>query len=606
MQYLPTTIDIRNASLYALYIKRNKLLEKNVLNLPINITERDFTSNDLNGIFDFNALGKIKNATWSKDCTEFNCSPYDINGELCKPLSRKQLWKTIDGSVYSGCEESCYGIFSYDENEPKPSGLPLRYINESNKCVLRNVGKDTWFTNPNVRADVKISGLTNVPPFVLHNNGAITVPKSYCDWFGLEYDENEDICFRPWYQMLLEDYLIGSTLYRAFTVKRGEPVGFSSFSQLINSEEYHISYQRMAATLKRIKPEFEPYRNTKYLFKNITYYNFKPIERELYINQEDGDYDFNSIWDDINDNVVLSLIRDVLIDLSTDKLLALVKEIMQSFAKWLERLVPETIEILISFGGKTFLSTILRSAITSAVLRAAGNAIIKGTSFLVSSLSAIIEGFNIVQLSVGIAGLILDLIDVLDLNQYMDSDNIESIALQFDQGYISAMRTKELSVDPIDILALKNQDDENESDQYLNSLIYSSIYLQQLQYNSLGQKLNWNDDTNVGNPKPPTRTDTVNNILFGNNITNIDAYNETFITYIKSQKTIIKPLGIGVAILSVASACFLFSTKYPVLKIITIFLIILWLFYQLMFLCKKYYFETQMYNITLMLLKVKN
>lgn len=600
MDYLPTMLDLANAAKYATYERRNALFTKNTLGLAMNISKRDYTKEDLNGVYDKDALGQILDAEWGEDCGKYNCSPFDVNGNLCMPWMNPQTWKTIDDVVHSGCQKSCYELLgAYDKDNPAPTAYPIR--GDGTKCYLRDVAKETWAITPQIRAKSATNGLTNVPPFNVNDKtGAVSVPLSYCKWFGLSWDEETNECYRPWYQAVVEDYLIGSTMYRAFTIERGDPVGNNGFNTLINSEEYHLLYQRLANVVKKVKPDFVPYKRTQLLFDNIPIYNSTNNSRSLSVRQDDGNFDFDSVWDELNNNIILALLRDVLIDLGTEKLLSMISKIMTSFAQWLESAVPRVIEELLAVGGKVLLTSTLRATLASSTLKVLGNIIIKSATWLAETFATIASGIGIVQLVVGLAGLVLDLIDPLDLNSYLDSDSIDDVMKAFELQYLTTYHTSSVEILPVDLLALHDQNISNNDDIYLNALIASSTYLKQLEYNSIGQRLDWNADKPTGQVEPPKRTQTVNQALLTVLPEDVENYNRDYVEFIKTEQKMIPPLIIGATLFTAISICIILKTI-----LVAIILVIIWLGYLLSYVARKSYLQTTMFNLSMMLAQRK-
>lgn len=612
MLYVPTATDEANAAKYYAGIARPKgLLERNALKLPIELSSRPLTNDDLNGIYNPSALVSFTTGEWSGPCDVISCFPFDMNGDVCKPTSREQTWKTVDGSVYSGCQSSCYGLFKYDVDDPKPSGLTLRgavNADGTHSCAVRNVAKMMWFGIPATRGGSggTVDGLTNVPPMVVRNDDEIEIPKAYCDWFGMSYEAGK--CYRPWYQLVLEDYLIGKTMYRVFTVDRGNGgMPSNEYLQAIDSDEYHRVYQQIARAWAEHDPEFVPYRNTKYMFSKPppTFSRPEPARVVRKAPDPDTPFSFDDVWESIGDNLILSLMRDVFIDIATDKLLDLAKLMVQKMAKILESLVQTGIEQLFAVGGKSLMTSAIRSTVGGLVLRLVGNFGVRGIQLLATAFASAIATFNIVQLTLGIAGLVLDLFDPLSLNSYLDDSTVNLYIDQFDKIYLDNFRTQQLTVRAVDILSMA--DALTEDDIFLEAIIAQSSYLSQLEYNSIGQRLDWSTDTDPGEPHVQQRSETINSVLYSTSTWDAETYNARQASFMQDQADVPTRLLAGASILAVAVGALTFAVvkDSQAALVLAFALTLVWIFFQIFVVARKTKLQTLMFRINMELLSRK-
>lgn len=612
--FVPTAVDEANAAkYYAGIVRKRRLVDANTLKLPMITHTRAITNDDLPGIYDASKLEQVVDVEWGGSCAPLDCFPFDINGDVCKPTSAHQTWMSVDGSRYSGCQPSCYNMFKYDTDDPKPSGFPLRSIVDANgkySCVLRNVSKALWFGLPVMRADGTVDGLTNVPPMIVGDDESVKISKQYCDWFGLSWDGDASTCFRPWYQLVLEDYLIGKTLYRIGTVDRTSgSMPPQTYIQLIESDEYHRVYQHLASIWARHDPSFTPYKNTRYMFSRRPP-TFKPItfSREAIIRKsldENTDFDFEDVWESIGDNIVLGILRDVLLDVGTDKLLQLVKNFVQKLAKILETLVQSGVEQLFAIGGKTLLTSAIRSSVGGFLLRSVGSFAVRGIELLATTFATAVATFDVLQLTLGIGGLLLDLLDPLSLNSYLDDSTIDNVIDSFDNSYLDNFRTQQLTIKPEDLLSMA--DESTEEDIFLDSLRAMGEYYTQLEYNSIGQKLDWSTDSDPGTPHKQERTPKINEILYSTTLWDAETYNQRQRDFIDEYSDLPSRLVVGASILAVASAALIAASVKGSrsLFVIAVLLICVWLTYQLWVVARKTKLQTLMYRINIALAKRK-
>jgi hypothetical protein len=220
--YLPTSIDLLNATLYATQ-KINKLICED--DLKTEYGEGKVAWKD-NGNPLYRRPENLKDGTPSGVCEI-------ISEDLCEQISTYPYPNcgTLP-TIFCKTDEDC-GILGYDAGcnieadakrgkcVPKHPYLEWRKINYDKdktgekKCMVSNFFKKQYAECPGSRRTEAMHGVTDVPPFKYNKEtGKINMTQEYCKWMEVGWNSKKQDCEDKGIQKFLENYVIGRTIFR--------------------------------------------------------------------------------------------------------------------------------------------------------------------------------------------------------------------------------------------------------------------------------------------------------------------------------------------------------------------------------------------------------
>lgn len=473
-----------------------------------------------------NLLPKYIHNLTNNGCSTVFCRSFKYNGDPCLPTDELQKWETIENEprYYESCQSACYNINkSWDKENPAATMFSTKYEASTERCLLRNLFADQYALAPANRSDDFVKGVTNVPTFNFKNEDEMLVTKKYCEWFGASYENND--CVRPTHYF--REMLFGKSL--SFLIfRRG------SYSS-------RIPYYTRVTTLNKIAK------------KNLVL--LQTPNQPILVKDVKSD----GFWDDYtNIETILNILRDMGFDVLTDSIIDVIR---YGIKQLLKRIATDVIfNNLVKLGttkliGAVISSTIIRRTIVDMALTS-----IKSIAYqAVRILGLVVDIIDIVFTIVTIASIILDILDIFGLNKLLFQSNLDEISKQFDVLLRQAFETNEPEITPAVLIQMTRlsptdpSESINDTTETDNELIFSleqaALYLKNLDVNSLGQRVDWNEGqagTELSRPIADI-IDSRNNITLGE----LNSFNEANKIYMKRYTLVLIPsISFTIALLS--------------------------------------------------------
>lgn len=452
--------DLADATLYAVQLYTQHMIQEYHEKLGVELTARklDWDLKSKERLKFGSVLEPRLEFKYTKTgCGKLHCYSYMGN----RKCTNEPLTTVNDGAnVYEACQDICSKM-----------KVPLSVIWSNNRCNLNNMILERYCLQPHVRTNSKVS-YEKVPAYHYNrDNQTCTLSEVYCNKYGMTMRDGkceESGGFK------FSDFIFGRTITRTF------------------SNSTYSSALSQWAKYENAPPFSSPTPYTNKIYRPIAPAKDKDDD-------DDSDYyDLGTTTTRTIMEIVKFILENLGIVVGVKGLTAIASYIATSLSEvTFERLLPTAIyeaAIAVSTAAEVLLTNEYVLWVTTAL------------QTTVEAISTLLNPILIALLVVNFVGIIVDAIDPLhlhsELKTFTSPEILKKIETSLKQQYAyiftgSRNYTGLIEVTPAITWSSNREKDEKNPERLKFILEKSSHYLLSLEYNALGQKINFDTSPKV-------------------------------------------------------------------------------------------------------------
>nr|AJA91692.1 P74 [Adoxophyes orana granulovirus] len=524
----PTQIDIANTLQYV----NNRIDLEYILqwrnrfpNIFIDYSIRYANNNDYHVPHTMlNRSAVVVDLKFSKEgCESMTCYPYTATGVIDKDTTPIGGYTQTSDVAIQFNQPACYHLNTpLSSRDGNIQSVELRYTNA--KCYMVDTLTKVWMNSPYIRTDKHITrGVDDVPAFNVNYDDDPLFPErikatynsAYCRRFGRQYVN--EACSQPWHEMLLS-FVLGESIFTTFKLatdnvitelnnydyeqpseilpnppaaegdamlekwflQRDSTVDIEAEKAFLDNT-FHMSGANQTLTYTA-NHGFSIIRNNNH--ETATKYH---KTKNIKTNFPESDFE-KSIVDFLEDH---SFIMSILTNLGVSVLESAVTEMIKQINKILIPALKRMILNQTKFITTRLLSEVYKTAVIHALERA-----FRVTASKIAKLTVIKTAGSIINLAlmfIAIADILLMIWDPFGYNNMFPRGYLDDLSNSFLASYYDSIGLS--SRDPIvftpkNYMEYVNSVDDDDTEQFVNSLMHMVDYLSALEVNSNGQLMN--------------------------------------------------------------------------------------------------------------------